>query len=377
MSDRISIVHLITELGTGGAQVALFRLLAGLDRDRFVLNVACLYHGDGAVAGQIRALGIPVTDLGMAGKARLDALWRLDRLLRRERPLVLHSWMFHANLAGRLVGRGAGVPVVITSRRNVNIGGGWRERCKRWTAGLDEGVIAVCEGARQAEIERTGVLPDKVVTVYNGVDLPFVVPDPQAVARMRRAFGVPTQGLLVGTVGRLHPQKGFASLLAAVARVRERLPAIRLLLVGDGALRRDLVARAEALGLAEVVTFAGSRGDVPEILAALDLFVLPSLWEGLPNAVLEAMAAGLPVVATAAGGTPELVVDGETGLLVPPGDVTALAEAIERLLRDAGLRRKMGEAGRKRVEGHFTIEQTVAQTVALYETLLRQKGLWV
>jgi glycosyltransferase involved in cell wall biosynthesis len=194
---------------------------------------------------------------------------------------------------------------------------------------------------------------------------------------MRRTFGVQAQGLLVGTVGRLHPQKGFASLLAAVARVRERLPAIRLLLVGGGALRRDLVARAEALGLAEVVIFAGSRGDVPEILAALDLFVLPSLWEGLPNAVLEAMAAGLPVVATAAGGTPEVVVDGETGLLVPPGDVTALAEAIERLLRDPGLRRKMGEAGRKRVEGHFTIEQTVAQTVALYETLLRQKGLWV
>jgi len=377
MSDRISVVHLITELCIGGAQVALFRLLAGLDRDRFVLNVACLYHGDGAVAGQIRALGIPVTDLGMSGKARLDALWRLDRLLRRERPLILHSWMFHANLAGRLVGRGAGVPVVITSRRNVNIGGGWRERCKRWTSGLDEGVIAVCEGARQAEIERTGVSPDKVVTVYNGVDLPFVVPDPQAVARMRCAFGVPAQGLLVGAVGRLHPQKGFANLLVAVARVRERLPAIRLLLVGDGALRRELVARAEALGLAEVVTFAGSRGDVPEILAALDLFVLPSLWEGLPNAVLEAMAAGLPVVATAAGGTPELVVDGETGLLVPPGDVTALEEAIERLLRDPGLRRKMGEAGRKRVEGHFTIKQTVAQTVALYETLLRQKGLWV
>jgi glycosyltransferase involved in cell wall biosynthesis len=126
--------------------------------------------------------------------------------------------------------------------------------------------------------------------------------------------------------------------------------------------------------MAEAVTFTGVRADVPKILAALDLFVLPSLWEGMPNAVLEAMAAGLPVVATAVGGTPEVVMDGVTGLLVPPQDPSALAQAIERLLRDPDLRRTMGRAGRRRVEQHFDVRETVRQVEDLYETLLREKG---
>ena len=374
--EEIAILHLITELNTGGAEKALSRLLTHLSRERFAPIVACLYGGDGIVAHEIRTLGIPVVDLGMYGrKWRIDAFWRLYRLLRRKRPVILHTWMFHANVLGRVLGRLTGVPIIVTSRRNVNIGGALREFLNRWTAWLGDGVIAVCKLARQAEIKRARVSSNKVITIYNGINAErFVALDRQAAAhQVRQTFGIPVEAPLLGSVGRLHRQKGFADLLAAQARIQERIPTIRLLLVGDGELRDDLEAQARAIGLSEAVTFAGIRTDVPEILAALDVFVLPSLWEGMPNAVLEAMAAGLPVVATAVGGIPELVVDGVTGLLVPPHAPISLAEAIVRLLDAPDLRRQMGQAGRERVKKRFTVERMVSRTEALYGELIAEK----
>ncbi|MEJ2751041.1 MAG: glycosyltransferase, partial [Anaerolineae bacterium] len=186
--DPIPVLHLITELDAGGAQSALYRLLKHGDSARFRPVVACFYNGDGAAAQRIRQLGIPVVDLDMTGWYRLDALWRLYQLLRRERPFILHCWLFHANFLGRIVGRLARVPIIITARRNVEIGGAWRERLQRWTVGLDDKIIAVCEAARQAEISHSGAPPDKVVTIYNGIDLlPFAVSARQAV---RREWGI-------------------------------------------------------------------------------------------------------------------------------------------------------------------------------------------
>ncbi len=376
MRDSLRILFLITELDTGGAQKALARLLASLNRSRFKPHVACLYHGDKTVAQEIRALGIPLTDLRMQAKWRADALWRLYRLLRRQQPAILHTWMFHANLPGRLLGRLAGVPIVITSRRNVNIGGPARERLLRWTSGLDDAVIAVCELARQAEIERAGAAPHHVATIYNGVDVTaFSRSDPEADARIRDTFDIPADAPLLGAIGRLHPQKDFGTLLAAVAQLRRQVPDAHLLLVGDGELREELVNHARSLGLGDCVTFAGHRTHIPEILAAIDVFTLTSLWEGLPNVILEAMAAGLPVVATRVGGVPEVVVAGETGLLVPPRDPDALSRAIVTLLRDPALRQTMGRAGQERVRHRFSVEQMVRRTESLYERLLAEKGL--
>lgn len=374
--DRIAVVHLITELDIGGAQCALLRLLIGLDRDRFSPTVVCLYNGDKTVAQRIRQLGVHVFDLGMTAKWRWDVLWRLCTLLVRERPAILHAWMFHANFLGRIAGRLARVPIVVTSRRNVDIGGAFRESLNRWTAPLDDRVIAVCEIVRQVEIERARVPSEKVVTIYNGVDAKsFGAPDAEGRGVGRRVPGIPVGLPLVGTVGRLHRQKGFADLITAWALVRNRFPAARLLLVGDGEQRGDLEAQVRSLGLSEMVTFAGLRADISDILTELDLFVLPSLWEGMPNAVLEAMVTGLPVVATAVGGTPEVVSDGVTGLLVPPHDPTVLAQALTTLLQDPDLRRKMGQAGRKRVMQCFTAERMVERTEQLYMQLLEEKRL--
>jgi len=376
----INILYFITELNIGGAEKVLVHMLAHLDRSRFIPTVACLYGGDSPIADEIRALDIPVIDLGMTAKWRWDAFWRLYRLLCRERPTILHTSLFHANIPGRALGRLSGVPIIVTWRQNINIGGKLREFMNRWTAWLDDSVVAVCELARQAEIKHARVSPDKVIIIYNAINTTaFSATNPQAVAQIRHTFGISEDTLLVGAVGRLHPQKGLTDLLAAIAQVRVHVYPIRLLLIGDGELRSELEAQARLLGLSDIVTFAGIRMDVPEILAALDVFAFPSLWEGLPLAVLEAMAAGLPVVATRVGGIPEAVEDGVTGLLVPPRDPEALAEAIITLLQDRERAVAMGQAGRARVEGYFSVERMVQQTEALYEELIRGKmGLeWV
>ncbi len=367
------VLHLITELDAGGAQTALLRLLEKGNRLAFLPLVACLYNGDKMVAQQIRALGISVIDLHMPAPWRVDALWRLYRLLRQQQPCFLHCWMFHADISGRVIGRLAGVPVIITSRRSQEIGGPNRERLKRLTGRLDDKIIAVSSQARQAEIERTGAPPAKVLTVYNGIECDrFVRPEATAVA-IRQEFNIPLTAPVVGMIGRLHPVKGHTFLLSALARLRQTYADVHLLIVGDGALRPALISQVAEEGLATAVTFTGTRADMPDILAALDIVVLPSLWEGLPNVVLEAMAAAKPVVATAVGGTPEVVVDGITGLLVPPGDVAALAEALAALLADPARAKTMGAAGRQHVESHFTLAQTVKAIENVYQTLWMQK----
>jgi glycosyltransferase involved in cell wall biosynthesis len=210
---------------------------------------------------------------------------------------------------------------------------------------------------------------DKLVLIYNGVELPEKpLTSPQ---EARVALNLPPDGLVIGTVSRLDPVKGVAFLVHAFSKVDRA----HLVVIGDGPERAALESLAGGLGVAGRVHWVGHRRNVPHLLPAFDLFVQPSLHEGLPNTILEAMAAGLPVVATAVGGTPEVVVDGVTGLLVPPRDPDALAQAIVRLLYTPDLRCRMGQAGRERVAQYFTVERMVEQTERLYERLLVEKGV--
>ena len=371
-SGQIAILHLITELDTGGAQIALQRLLAGLDRARYSPAVACFYNGDSAVAQHIRALGVSVTDLGMTAKWRLDAFVRLYRLLQQQRPTILHTWMFHANVPGRVLGRLTGVPIVISSERTMGQEGGWRRWLNRITGPLPDRVACVSESVADFAARTIGIPPAKLVVIPNGIPLEDFQPGDRSRARVD--LGIPLHAVVVGTVGRLRPVKGTSHLLEAWSRLASDHPNAILLLVGGGPQQAALERMSRRLGISEHVRFLGNRADVPALLRGMDVFVLPSLWEGMPNAALEAMAVGLPVVATAVGGTPEVVVDRVTGLLVPPGDPDALAESIARLLYDPDLRYKMGRAGRERVVNHFSVERTVERTTRLYELLLMEKG---
>jgi glycosyltransferase involved in cell wall biosynthesis len=214
-------------------------------------------------------------------------------------------------------------------------------------------------------VQRIGADPAKTVVIPNGVDLPGAagLMDKRTA---RQALGLPVEGVLVGSVARLDPVKRLDVLLEALVRVE----GARAFVVGYGSEEQRLTEMARELGLGDRIHFAGYQQDVWPWLAACDVFVLSSDWEGMPNAVLEAMGAGLPVAATAAGGTPDVVVDGVTGLLVSPGDAVALAAALDRLVQDGDLRRSMGAAGRQRVEEQFSAQRMVERTQALYTEML-------
>jgi len=365
----IRIVYLITELDTGGAQKVLLQLLSRLDRQRFSPSVACLYNGAGTVAQEIRMLGIPVADLGMTAKWRVDAFWRLYRLLKKERPVILHTHLFHANIPGRVMGRLAGVPVIISTEHTMGMESEWRYRVNRITHPLADRVVCVSPQIASFVTRRAGIPDAKTVVIQNGIDLQRFrsMPDRQGA---RVALGLPVDHLLICTVARLDPVKRLDILLGALAR----LPGVHLVVVGEGQERRKLARLASELGVEQRARFVGDQRDVLPWLAACDLFVLSSDWEGLPMAVLEAMAAGLPVVATDAGGMPDLVEPNVTGRLVPPGQVDALAQAIAGLLGDAQLRREMGRAGAKRVADAFGLDQMTERTVQLYDELLEHRS---
>jgi glycosyltransferase involved in cell wall biosynthesis len=368
LEGPIRVEYLITELSSGGAQSSLLRLLRGLDRDRFSPSAACLYNGDSAVAEAIRALDIPVFDASMHHRADIGALLRLYHRIQRARPVILHSSLFHANLLGRIFGRLAGVPIIVCSERTMAMESEWRYAINRWTIGLVDRVTAVSNNVQDFCISHIGLPANKLTVIHNGVDPPEGSP-----SDARAELGLPPEGFVMGAVSRLYPAKGIQFLVQALAQTEARY----LVIIGDGPQRPTLELLADRLGVADRIHWAGHRPNARNLMPAFDLFVQPSLHEGMPNTILEAMAAALPVVATAVGGTPELVVDGVTGLLVSPKHPDALSEAISAFLDDTDLRYRMGRAGRERVAQHFSVGRMIKETEELYERLLAEKAFAV
>lgn len=347
-------------------------LAKGLPRDRFHVEVAALTRL-GPLEAELREAGIPVTLIGKPLKLDPFALLRLTRFLRRKRFDVLQTWVFAANSYGRAAARLAKVPVVVTAEMAVDLWKGEGHlRIDRLLAGSCDKVVGNSE-AVVAFYREAGLPEDKLAMIYSGVadEAPERV-DPAAV---RAEFGWRADAPLLLFAGRLVEQKGVDTLIDALDLLQHVWPELRTLIVGDGPLRDSLAETASAYDLNARVRFTGHRDDVPGLLAAADLLVLPSRYEGLPNVVLEAMRMGKPVVATAAPGTTELVVDGQTGMLVPLNDPKALAQAIRTVLGDPSLCRSMGEAGLARVEADFTAGAMVARFAELYESLATAKGL--
>ncbi len=367
---RYRICSLITELRVGGAQNVLADVVLGLPRERYEQTVVCLF-GAGETAHRLRDAGIEVVDLDMHGKADVRVVWRLWRLLRRLRPQLLHTHMFHANVLGRVLGRLAGVPYVVSTEHTMGQEGQVRRFFDRLTSPLADRVVAVSESVGAFIREKIGISPQRVVVIPNGIDLDrcrtSLTP-----AEARARLGLPTDVPVIGTIGTLRPVKGTDMLLRAFALLQGDFPTARLLIVGDGVEREPLHALAIELGISARTTFTGNRNDVGDLLVAMTVFCLPSHWEGLPLAALEAMCAGLPLVATQVGGTPEVVRDGETGRLVPPADPGALAQATAEFLRDPARSAIVGATGRRWVEENYARSRMVERNEALYEELLQR-----
>jgi glycosyltransferase involved in cell wall biosynthesis len=367
LAGPVSLLFLVTNFDRGGSQKVLSRCAAGLPRVKYAIQVAALKGRSQAIAGDLALAGIPVHDLGMACKWDIRILARLARFLRREGIQILFTFMFHPTVLGRLVGWLCRVPVRISSERVMAWEGCGRRLLNRWTIPLATHVVAVSEkvavyAAREFRIPR-----DRLSTIVNGVDLDHFRPVPRD-----REAGSP----VIGCTARLHGDNDHATLLRAFARVRQRCPSARLLLVGSGPEEPRLRTLADGLGVSDGVCLTGEQADVSPYLREMTLYVQSSLAAGIPNSLLEAMATGLPVVATAVGGTPEVVVDGETGLLVPPGDPMALAAALEALLANPVMATAFGQAGRARVEAHFGEGLMLREVEALLDRLVeRHLGL--
>jgi glycosyltransferase involved in cell wall biosynthesis len=368
----LKVLQLIPTLDRSGAEKQMVMLAKGLPRDRFQVEVATLTRL-GSFESELCAGNIPVSTFGKRLKLDPLALIRLTRFLNVRKFDVVQTWIYAANTYGRVAARLARIPVVVVAEMAVDL---WKGKSERF---VDQHLAMWCDrlvGNSHAVVDfyrKLGVPDDRLAMIYSGSDdnEPLTI-DPGAV---RAELGFDRGAPLVLFAGRLAEQKRVDDLLKAIDLLQHVQPNMRTVIVGEGPLRDRLEETARAYDLNDRLRFLGHRNDVPRLMAAADVVVLPSAYEGLPNVVLEAMRFRKPVVATAAPGTTELVVDHETGLLVPVGDVMLLARAIRDLIRDPALARRLGEAGRTRVEAHFQVETMIAQFAKLYEDLARAKGI--
>ena len=369
-SRRPRVLLVITLAEVGGAQAYVAALLPAFARE---FDVAVAAYGTGPLREAADAEGVRF--LSLEHVRRPISPWRdaaglveLVRLLRRERPDIMHASSSKAGVLGRLAAAIAGVPIRIFTVHGwaFTAHSGLSSRLYRWADRLVRPLttVTICVSAqeRAAGLAAGTCVAERTIVIPNAIDVESA---PQATHAREKP--------LLLSVGRLKAPKDFPTL----ARALDRLPSdsFEALIVGDGPERPSLEEEIERLGLGELVRLAGERRDVPELLAGADVFVLSSSSEGMPMSVLEAMAAGLPVVASRVGGVPELVVDGETGLLVAPGDVEELAAALERLIADTELRQRLGAAGRARARQEFDPDSFRRAHVELYSRELTKRGL--
>ncbi len=370
----LKILQLIPTLDRSGAEKQMVLLAKGLPADRFTVEVATLTR-TGPLEGELKAAGIPVTAIGKRLKFDPHTLSRLVRLLRSGRFDVLQTRIFAANTYGRIAARIAKVAVVITTEMAVDL---WKGKTERF---IDRRLARSCDrlvGNSQAVVDyyrALGVPEDRLMMIYSGIN--EEEPPPVDPALVRAEFGFAADAPLVLFAGRLAEQKRVDDLLKALDVLQQVQGDVRTLIAGDGPLRSRLEELAYLYHLSERVRFLGHREDVPRLLAAADLVVLPSAYEGLPNLVLEAMLFRKPVVATAAPGTTEVVLDGQNGVLVPIGNPPLLARAIRDVVRDGALAQRLGQAGREHVVTNFATQTMIDRFAALYEELAAAKGLFV
>jgi glycosyltransferase involved in cell wall biosynthesis len=373
MPNRIRVLELVVSTQLGGGPAHVRDLIAGLPREEFTITVAG--PGGGPLAEVYRRLGAGFIDLPLDRLSPLNFL-RVFRLIRARDTHVVHSHGKGAGLYGRVAAWLARVPAVHTFHgiHYADYGlvpGGAYLSLERGLASTSETIIHVSSGQAQ-EARRLGLAPtDRTQIIVNATDCVRVRALAEEQPLSREALKLPPEGLVLGTVARFDPVKALDVLVESFALLALRCPPARLLIVGDGPERGRVESLARTRGVQDRVVFAGFVPDAPRCFPVMDLYVSASRREGLPLSLLEAMACGLPVLATRVSGHEEVVVHDLTGLLVPPDDPAALAGAAAALLGDPERRRRMGEAGRERVEREFSVSRMVAATAAVYRAAAR------
>jgi len=379
MPARLLYVTVSMELG--GTERQLFELARGLDPKRFRPHICCLRGGGPLIEG-LTNRAIPVTisrfaarDYSRTGKLALFCAQvnELSRLMRRIRPSIVHGMLPMACVTAGLAAKCAGVPILVTGRRNLGYykeGHFFLRQAENLVCLWTDAAVANSEAVRADALRREWIDPGRIRVIYNGVRIP--APSPSL--GWRELIGEHIEGPVVCLVANFFPYKGHMEFISAASIVREKSAGATFLLVGDGKLRPEIERKIAELGMTKYFILPGTRIDARDIISLSDVVVLSSHEEGFPNVVLEAMAAGRPVVATRVGGVPEIVEDGKTGLLVPPRDPEKLAEGIMRLLVNRREAEEMGKRGLERVRERFSMEKMVRSYEELYVGLLREKA---
>jgi glycosyltransferase involved in cell wall biosynthesis len=367
----IRIAFCITDLDPGGAERNLVQLVTRLDRSEWEPRVYCL-GGLGALVRDLADAEVPVECFGARSARSIAVVVSLVRRLRAFRPQLLQSFLFHANLAGRVAGRVARVPIIVSGVRVAEHEQRWHLRLDRWTNGLVTHNVCVSQGAAEFSIHAAGLRREKVSVIPNGVNfVQFAYAEPINL----ETFGIPRGARTVLSVGRLEYQKGHLILLEAIEPLLDRYPRVHVLIVGDGPLREDLLKWIASYGRPDRIHLAGWQPDVPGLMRAGSVFVLPSLWEGMPNVVLEAMAAGLPVIAADVEGVREVIAHGQTGLIVNPSATWDLESKLVTMLDSPHEASRMAIAAQNTIREAFTVDRVVAAYTALYRSLLAGGGI--
>lgn len=348
------VAQCLLSLECGGMEKLVIQLASRLQAQGIDSPIITLMS-DGILIPEARQRGIRVSSLNKGEGFNPLLVFQLKRWLRKEGVELLHTHNFAPLIYGGLAARLAGIPVVNTRHGRAPL------KAPRWVWRCQSQVVSVSQDALQELQKHNALNGTPVDVIYNGIDVSAFRTLSKGKKRVENRFVK-----RMGMIARLSPEKDHRILLRAFQLILLKHPHMELWILGDGPLREALESEVWNQGLREQVRFLGFRQDIPDILEKLDIFVLATKMEGLSMTLLEAMAAGLPVVASSVGGNPEVVVDGETGFLVPAGDAAALADAVVRLLEDLSLSQRMGSAGRRRVEEHFSIEKMVKRYVQLY-----------
>ncbi len=366
---RTKLMLLVPTLDQSGAEKQLTLLACRLPRDEFDVHVVALTRG-GTFADELAQHGVRLTVIGKRWKFDPMAMWRLRKLIKAEQPDIVHTWLFAANAYGRLmVGRRRSPrPKLIVSERCVDV---WKAGWQLW---LDQKLIErtdrlIGNSVAVAEFYKSiGYPADRISVIPNGIEVPE--PTPFDRDTLLAELEIPRGAPVIGFVGRMAKQKRVDDLVFAMALVSILRPDAHLLLVGDGPERDNLMKFARDIDIDHHTRFTGHRADAAKLLRIMDLFWIASDFEGQSNSIMEAMAAGLPVIATDIPPNRELVVDGETGFLVRVGDRAGFQQFADRILADPELARRLGDAGRERMRQNFSIDKMVATHARLYREVL-------
>ncbi len=372
------IAHVIKVTRISGAERHLLFLLDGLRQRGLDARLIILVERNEPMREMVaaaKARGIPVQSIPIGRDYDLPLLWRLRRALRHIKPDIVHTHLIHADLYGCVSAKLAGVGAVVSSRHlddAFRYRARWRRVNRRLWRMIDGG-IAISAAMKQFALTIESAPAPKVSVVLYGMDFKWLSDEAIDAARLRlRAeLKMAADAQLLGMACRLVEQKGIPYALEAMRRIRSDFPRAHLVIAGDGEQATELRRLASRLGIADRVHWLGWRADAADLMAAFDVFLLPSLREGFGLVLLEAMSRRLPIVASHVGAIPEIVIDGETGILVEPRNVDELAKAMTRLLNDRALRKYMGLLGAARLEEHFSVERMVDGTVAVYEQVLK------